>query len=61
MAGRKYFAFSNYEQIGKKYIEKCDETQAGWSHDIFGRNWACYTGHKTEKLPEKVKPIDVTR
>ena len=27
----------------------CDQTLPGWSHDILGRNWACYTGAKQEE------------
>lgn len=61
VAGRKYFAFSKYEAIDSKIISKCDETFPGWSHDTFGRNWACYIGHKAKHVPAKVHDSRVTR
>ncbi|KAH3818718.1 dipeptidyl peptidase 1-like isoform X2 [Dreissena polymorpha] len=48
--GRKFFAFSMYKKHGKDYDSICDQTLPGWSHDIFGRNWACYTGTKGTPL-----------
>ncbi|WAR25374.1 CATC-like protein [Mya arenaria] len=51
LSGRKYFAFSMYKKDGSTYESMCDQTLPGWSHDIFGRNWACYSGSKVERLP----------
>ncbi|XP_005091689.1 dipeptidyl peptidase 1 isoform X2 [Aplysia californica] len=42
VAGRKYFAFSKY--VGK--TSYCHETMPGWSHDVLGRDWSCYSGKK---------------
>jgi cathepsin C len=49
IAGRKYFAFSKYKQSGSTVKDMCDQTLPGWSHDILGRNWACYAGMKQEE------------
>ncbi|XP_054719292.1 LOW QUALITY PROTEIN: dipeptidyl peptidase 1-like [Uloborus diversus] len=44
---RKYFAFSLYEQDPDgKASARCDRTLPGWSHDVLGKNWACYIGRK---------------
>lgn len=29
----------------------CDQTFPGWTHDVFGRNWACYYGRKDSDMP----------
>lgn len=50
---RKYFAFSKYKQEGKKVTSYCGSTLPGWSHDILGKNWACYTGRKANPQPPK--------
>lgn len=56
---RKYFAFSLYKQISKDtYTSICDQTLPGWSHDVEGRNWACYVGMKTK--PTNTKPGKMT-
>ncbi|CAG2173827.1 unnamed protein product, partial [Oppiella nova] len=52
---RKYYAFSDYKKEGTKVINICNQTTNGWSHDVLGRNWACYqgkrvTGQHTEKV-----------
>lgn len=44
---RKYFAFSLYIQNAPGNATSfCDKTFPGWSHDVLGKNWACYTGRK---------------
>ncbi|XP_054160663.1 dipeptidyl peptidase 1-like [Oppia nitens] len=43
---RRYFAFSDYKQEGSRVTSICHETKPGWSHDVLGHNWACFTGHK---------------
>lgn len=46
---RKYFAFSYYEEDKEgNFTSSCDRILPGWSHDVLGNNWACYTGHKRE-------------
>ncbi|CAG2181141.1 unnamed protein product, partial [Oppiella nova] len=35
---RKYFAFSDYKQVGTKVTSICNQTSAGWSHDVLGNN-----------------------
>ena len=53
VAGRTYFAFSDFSQDGKKVVSYCDRTKAerGWSHDITVRNWACFYGKIRSKFP----------
>ena len=48
VAGRSYFAFSDFTQDGKKVVSYCQRTKdgRGWSHDITVRNWACFYGKK---------------
>lgn len=57
--GRKYFAFSKYTGTGTSAESFCDQTLPGWSHDVMGRNWACYTGSKMDlqQKPKLVKNI----
>ncbi|XP_054718884.1 LOW QUALITY PROTEIN: dipeptidyl peptidase 1-like [Uloborus diversus] len=44
---RKFFAFSKYTDDGHGNVTSyCDSILAGWSHDVLGKNWACYTGKK---------------
>ncbi|CAL1287410.1 unnamed protein product [Larinioides sclopetarius] len=44
---RKYFAFSAYKKDSSgNYTNQCDKILPGWSHDVLGKNWACYNGHK---------------
>ncbi|GFT78852.1 dipeptidyl peptidase 1 [Nephila pilipes] len=46
---RKYFAFSYYKKDSEgNFTSRCDRILPGWSHDVLGNNWACYTGHKRE-------------
>lgn len=52
---RKYFAFSKYKDDGHGNITSyCDTVLPGWSHDVLGKNWACYNAHKIDNLPKKV-------
>jgi len=48
VAGRTYFAFSDFTQDGQKVVSYCQRTLAGrgWSHDVTVRNWACFYGKK---------------
>ncbi|XP_048215716.1 dipeptidyl peptidase 1 isoform X1 [Perognathus longimembris pacificus] len=50
----KWFAFFKYEVKGKQVTSYCNETMAGWVHDVLGRNWACFTGEKVESSSESV-------
>ncbi|CAL1287405.1 unnamed protein product [Larinioides sclopetarius] len=48
---RKYFAFSSYKKTSEGNITSyCDAVSPGWSHDILGRNWACYNAQKLAPL-----------
>lgn len=51
VAGRKYFAFSKYN----KTESMCHQILPGWSHNVLGSDWACYTGMKTSgpTIPKK--------
>ncbi|CAL1544786.1 unnamed protein product [Lymnaea stagnalis] len=44
VAGRKYFGFSYFEGN----VSFCDTIKGGWSHDVLGRDWACYNGKKSQ-------------
>jgi len=44
VAGRKYFAFSKYDKQSQASF--CHMTEPGWSHDVMGRDWACFSGLK---------------
>lgn len=46
---RKYFAFSNYTVLKFGVESHCDSTLNGWSHDVLGKDWACYFGQKVKK------------
>ena len=46
---RKYFGFSAYEQKGTNVTSYCHKTLPGWSHDVLGNNWACFTGKKADE------------
>ncbi|KFM62597.1 Dipeptidyl peptidase 1, partial [Stegodyphus mimosarum] len=47
---RKYFAFSAYTKDANGIVTSyCHKILPGWSHDILGKNWACYTGQKVEE------------
>jgi cathepsin C len=50
---RKYFAFSYYSQKGQNVTSYCHKTLPGWSHDILGNNWACFTGQKSASIAPK--------
>ncbi|XP_053378228.1 dipeptidyl peptidase 1-like [Mercenaria mercenaria] len=61
IGGRKFFAFSMYKQSGSTVESICDKTMPGWSHDVLGRNWACYSGMKQEQNPvKKVSKTNLT-
>ena len=51
VAGRTYFAFSDFTQHGDTVVSYCGKTKAGqgWSHDVTVRNWACFTGKRIEE------------
>merc|ERR1712131_215951 len=55
VAGRTYFAFSDFSQDGKKVVSYCGRTKAGrgWSHDVTVRNWACFYGKREGKSEAK--------
>jgi len=57
VAGRTYFAFSDYNQSGDTVVSYCHRTRPGqgWSHDITVRNWACFKGKKVVE-DEKYEP-----
>ncbi|XP_066475809.1 dipeptidyl peptidase 1 [Tiliqua scincoides] len=42
----KWFAFFKYEKDGLNVTSYCHDTLPGWAHDVLGRNWACFVGHK---------------
>lgn len=52
---RKYFAFSFYKKKGTKVVSYCGYTFPGWSHDVLGKNWACYKAQKVGKSHPKVR------
>ena len=52
--GRKYFAYSKYTGSGSEAISYCDQTMPGWSHDVLGHDWACFFGHKVQKVAPKL-------
>lgn len=54
VSGRKYFGFSYYEGD----VSYCDTVNGGWSHDVLGRDWACYNGKKSTSV---VKVVNVPR
>nr|XP_033805114.1 dipeptidyl peptidase 1 [Geotrypetes seraphini] len=47
----KWFAFFKYKQDGENVTSYCHETLPGWVHDVLGRNWACFVGHKVSSAP----------
>ena len=51
VAGRTYFAFSDYTEHGDTVVSLCSRTMAGqgWSHDVTVRNWACFTGKRIQE------------
>ena len=57
MNGRKYFAFSYYEQNGDNVTSYCHKTFPGWSHDVGVNpvNWACYHAEKKDSNSTKAK------
>ena len=44
----KYFAFSNYTTVAGKTTSFCHSTLNGLGHDLWGHNWNCYFGVKTQ-------------
>jgi cathepsin C len=62
--GRKYFAFSYYEQNGNNITSYCYKTFPGWSHDVGVNpiNWSCYKAIKNNsslEVPSKTKTYQV--
>jgi len=53
VAGRKYFAFSKFKQSGKVVTSYCGLTGTGWTHNIVGTNWGCYSATKTTPVPPR--------
>jgi len=69
VAGRKYFAFSKYVVNGDMVTSYCGETLVGWTNNVVGRNWGCYSARKTTFVPPRnhtmpsflgVPPLEVT-
>ncbi|PVD24760.1 hypothetical protein C0Q70_15246 [Pomacea canaliculata] len=54
VAGRKYFAFSNYTSDGQSVTSYCNELLPGWTHDLLGHDWACYVGKRAAPLAGQV-------
>ena len=55
--GRKFYANSKYAVDSTNVTSFCDQTLNGWSHDLLGRAWACYSGAKdTPLLPKPSAP-----
>jgi len=56
IGGKKYFAFSYFEEHSGKAISYCDKTFNGWYHNSDGSNWGCYYARKNSniKIIEKV-------
>jgi cathepsin C len=52
VAGRSYFAYSDFAQQGEQVTSYCSRTLPGhgWSHDVTVRNWACFTAKKVPFL-----------
>jgi cathepsin C len=60
--GRRYFAFSNYSTEGTTVTNRCFETQLGWAHDIYIRDWSCYYGVKQgTKIVKKHKDWSLSK
>ncbi|XP_022050147.1 dipeptidyl peptidase 1 [Acanthochromis polyacanthus] len=57
--GYKWFAFFKYTQVGSKVTSYCDQTLAGWVHDVLGRNWGCFVGKRVQPIPPRhdIKPV----
>nr|XP_055053451.1 dipeptidyl peptidase 1 [Misgurnus anguillicaudatus] len=49
----KWFGFFKYSQQGSQVTSYCDQTLPGWVHDVFGNNWACFTGKKVQPIPPR--------
>jgi hypothetical protein len=43
IAGRIHFAYSAYNSTGASF---CDQTQVGWSHDMGGNEWSCFSAQR---------------
>lgn len=48
-----------YTQVGPKVTSYCDQTLAGWTHDVLGNNWACFVGKRLKPVPPRIdyKPV----
>ncbi|XP_062328610.1 dipeptidyl peptidase 1 [Osmerus eperlanus] len=49
----KWFSFFKYSQQGSEVTSYCDQTMAGWVHDVLGNNWACFVGKKVVAVPPR--------
>ena len=51
---RKYVVFSKFDIDGDgNTTSYCEHTMTGWSHDVLGQDWACYSGKKQESVSAK--------
>ncbi|XP_019631919.1 PREDICTED: dipeptidyl peptidase 1-like isoform X1 [Branchiostoma belcheri] len=55
---RKFFAFFKWTGEGKNATSMCNEIMPGWSHDVLGKDWACFQGMriKPEQKPRQPTP-----
>jgi cathepsin C len=43
---RVLFAFSKFIKQEHSVLSRCNETEPGWSHDVYVRDWSCVLGTK---------------
>ncbi|XP_078588019.1 dipeptidyl peptidase 1-like isoform X1 [Branchiostoma floridae x Branchiostoma japonicum] len=55
---RKFFAFFKWKGEGENATSMCNEIMPGWSHDVLGRDWACFQGMriKPQQKPQQHPP-----
>lgn len=53
VAGRKFFAFSKYKVLGRTVTSYCGDTTIGWTGNVVGRNWGCFSARKTTPIAPK--------
>ena len=46
-----------YKSSGSKVESMCDQTMPGWSHDIYDRDWACFSGVKSQAMKPKIEKV----
>ena len=46
-----------YKSSGSKVESMCDQTLPGWSHDIYDRDWACFSGVKSQAMKPKIEKV----